>query len=130
VRAAVAYARSQGVDTPMLWLDVETVNHWSGIPDLNAVVVQGAIDAARGAGLHVGAYSTPFMWARITGPAYRPGIPAWYAIGRNNGMGAPRHCGPGFTGGHVLLEQHVWGGVDENVICPAMEPVAADLFRM
>ena len=128
----IQYALSQGVDTPMIWLDVEQLNTWSEDKTLNAEVLRGAIDGVRGAGLNVGIYSTNFQYGKIAG-SYRPGVPVWYAIGESDGSRAPEKCDSskwGFTGGPVWLVQYVWMGFDRNITCAPIVPESDRAFRM
>ncbi|TMC48703.1 MAG: hypothetical protein E6J14_11535 [Chloroflexi bacterium] len=129
---AVAYAASQGAHPGTWWLDVETANSWAdpaANPDaftLNARVIQAALDYMASHKLSAGIYSINEMWAKIAGPSYRPGVPAWYAetYSRSNpryGLaGAGDFCDPthAFTGGVVVLVQ--WSDtVDHDVACGA-----------
>ncbi len=107
---AVDRAGDAHVGAGMWWLDVETANSWADPPDrqLNAQVIQAALDLLRWRGLSAGVYSINEMWARIAG-TYRPGVPVWYAETDPAGgrPSAPHYCDPryGFTGGAVWLVQ-------------------------
>jgi hypothetical protein len=114
----MAYAESQtaGPATRTWWLDVETANSWSATTSLNVTTLQGSIDFLRSAGVPtVGAYSTPSMWASITGNARLP-IPTWVATGSTQAK-AKTYCGSGFTGGGVALVQFPSGGFDGDITC-------------
>jgi hypothetical protein len=81
---AVQYAASQtgGAtnNVPMWWLDVETENVWSGDPDKNTYVIQGALDyIQRVMNRGVGVYSTSYQWGEIAGSFAPPGVPNWVA---------------------------------------------------
>ena len=54
-----------GLDSPIIWLDVEQVPHyeWSTSTAANAEVVLGAAQGYADAGYRVGVYSTPAIWA-------------------------------------------------------------------
>ena len=114
---AVAYGRSQGVDTLRWWLDVETMNYWSKDTSANARIIQGAIDYLQSERLEVGIYSTPYQWGVIAGK-YAPGLPVWTA-GATSLEGATARCNSqyAFGGGQVELVQWV-EQYDMNYACP------------
>ena len=65
---------------PIWWLDVETSNAWSGNPDQNTYVIQGALDYfQRTMGRGVGVYSTSYQWGQIAGSFAPPDVPNWVA---------------------------------------------------
>jgi hypothetical protein len=115
---ALGIAARAGVSSPMWWLDVETTNRWTADKGLNALVVQGAIDALRAAGRRVGIYSTPYQWGVIVG-GFAPGLPAWIA-GPSNAAEAVATCSPdkSFGGGAPWLVQYP-NGLDANILCDA-----------
>ncbi|MEO8510695.1 MAG: hypothetical protein ABI534_05580 [Chloroflexota bacterium] len=101
------------------WLDVETVNSWRGDPARNVAALQGArdyLESMRVAG--VGFYSTPRMWAQITGDSdVFSRHPSWVA-GASTGRGAMASCeDEGFTGGPVRYAQYFKQGFDANHRC-------------
>ena len=57
--------RAAGLETPIVWIDVEHVPdfEWSSDLAANAAVVRGAARGYRHAGYRVGVYSTPYIWA-------------------------------------------------------------------
>jgi hypothetical protein len=92
--AALAYANSKSVHSPIWWVDVEnaTLSHdryshagsgqyWSNSLVANDLVIQGAINALRGAGITVGIYSTSVQYPKIAGNFVPTGaqIPLWIA---------------------------------------------------
>jgi hypothetical protein len=115
---ALVYARASGAFTDVWWLDVETGNRWSERTDLNATVVQGAVDRLRQGGVLVGFYSTQKQWGMITGGDYAPKLPVWVA-GANNAAEAPAYCRPdhAFGGGTVWLVQFPLGDYDGDYAC-------------
>jgi hypothetical protein len=123
IRDSLAYAGSQGVQVPFIWLDVEQLNYWTPNPELNAVVLRGAIDGVREAGLEVGIYSTPYQFRKLMG-AEQPGVPVWTAGA--NGLGAVAgYCqAKGFGGGPVALVQLLPGQFDPNLACPGAGPLS------
>ncbi len=92
---AVLYANSQGVHAVNWWIDVENKilspttfsdfganEFWSGSLRLNALTVQGAIDALRAAGVEVGIYSSSLQFSKIVGryiPRVSGPLPLWIA---------------------------------------------------
>ncbi len=117
IRDSIAYARAQGVDAPFVWLDVEHLNYWAPQPELNAIVIRGAIDAAREAGMGVGIYSTPFQYRKLTGDEQAQ-VPVWSA-GAPGIEAVAEYCATrGFGGGPVAIVQMRPGQYDPNVACP------------
>jgi len=91
--AAFDDAQAAGVNTGVSWwLDVESSGNWSGDPNENAALVQGALNA-----LHetegiadVGIYASPGVWNGIVGN-YQPDVPFWMADYLSNPSG-PGSC--------------------------------------
>jgi hypothetical protein len=115
---ALSFARGSGGDSDVWWIDVETGNSWSDRVDLNATVIQAAIDRLKAGGVLVGIYSTHRQWGIITGSDYNPKLPAWVA-GANNAAEAPAYCRPdhAFGGGTVWLVQFPVGEFDGDYAC-------------
>jgi hypothetical protein len=128
VRDSLAYATSQGVDAPFVWLDVEQLNYWYPEPAFNAVVLRGAVDAAAEAGIGVGVYSTPYQYGRITGNEPL-NVPVWSAGA--DGLGSvAKYCAERGFGGHpATLVQLLPGQYDPNLACPGAGPMSR-YFRM
>ena len=128
LRDSLDYARSQGVDAPFVWLDVEQLNYWYPDPAFNAVVLRGAVDAANEAGIGVGVYSTPYQYGKIAGNEPL-GIPVWSAGA--DGLGnVAKYCAERGFGGHpATLIQLLPGQYDPNVACPGAGPMSR-YFRM
>jgi hypothetical protein len=126
VREAIEFARANGANPPVWWLDVEIFNQWSPYKDLNSYVVKAAIDTLAASGVRAGIYSSPLMWRRITG-GVRFDVPIWLAdiVGAAD---APGWCGPerAFSGGPIWMVQALPGAWDINWAC---DPVAADPGR-
>jgi hypothetical protein len=93
-RDAYAYATSVGVRSAIWWLDVEGATlsktmfsdlsggvYWGNNLALNALTLQGAIDALHQEGLTVGIYSTSVQYPMITGGVVPlgPQLPLWVA---------------------------------------------------
>jgi hypothetical protein len=101
------------------WLDVETANSWRGDAPRNVASLEGARDYLVSMDVaEVGFYSTPRMWARITGGTdLFEDHPAWHA-GALDLADARERCGePSFTGGELRIVQWVEDGLDHNVRC-------------
>ncbi len=94
--AANAYtdASTQGVASPLWWLDIENASlapgqysnfnagqYWSSSTTLNDRTIQGAIDALRSQGATVGIYSTSLQYPKIAGTYVPSGpqLPLWIA---------------------------------------------------
>jgi hypothetical protein len=115
---ALTFARGTGAYSDVWWLDVETGNSWSDRVDLNATVIQGAIDRLKAGGVMVGIYSTQRQWGMITGSDYDPTLPLWVA-GAGNAAEALAYCRPdhAFGGGTVWLVQFPLGEYDGDYAC-------------
>ena len=120
---ALAYAAANDVKVPFVWLDVEQLNYWAPQPELNAVVIRGAIEAVRSAGMEVGIYSTPYQWKKIAG-AEAPGVPVWTAGAANLDAAALYCIDRGFGGGPAVLVQLLPEQFDFNLACPGAGPAS------
>jgi hypothetical protein len=101
------------------WLDVETANSWRGDSSLNVAALQGAVDFLESMDAEVGFYSTPLLWARVTGGTdHFADYPAWHA-GALTVEDARARCvtDEAFTGGELVMVQWVENGLDRNVAC-------------
>lgn len=99
-------AQSNGVYANTWWLDVETMNTWSGDSVQNQSSLQGQLDALKDAGIAtIGVYSTTAQWGTITG-GWQNGLPSWGATTWTSAKQAAKYCtGHEFTGGPSLLMQ-------------------------
>lgn len=117
----IATMRRAGLESPVVWLDVEPVPDfdWPEDPTANAAVVQGAARGYTDSGYAVGVYSTQYLWEGVVGDL-RLGLPEWRAAGQTSRAEALRRCGPDrmFQGGAAILAQWVEAGRDRNVTCP------------
>ena len=113
--------RGAGLQSPIIWLDVEPVPEfdWPADPTANAAVVRGAARGYTDAGFRIGAYSTQALWQGVVGDL-RLNVPEWRAAGQTSREEALRRCGPErmFQGGPGILGQWVQDGRDQNVTCP------------
>lgn len=121
--------RAVGLDTPLVWLDVEPVAlfEWSGDPVANAAVVEGARRGYEDAGYRVGVYSTPYLWEQIVGDLALD-VPEWRAAGETSRAEALERCGADWSiqGGEPVLGQWLEASRDHNVTCPG---ISRDLGR-
>ncbi len=110
-----------GLNTPVVWLDVEPVPifEWSSDKRANAAVIEGAAKGYTDAGRQIGAYSTQLLWQTVVGDL-QLGLPEWRAAGQTSRAEALRRCGPErmFQGGAGVIAQWVEAGRDQNVTCP------------
>lgn len=113
--------RAAGLQSPIIWLDVEPVPEfdWPSDTTANAAVVRGAARGYTDAGFAIGAYSTQALWQHVVGDLVL-GIPEWRAAGQTSREEALRRCGRDrmFQGGPSVLGQWVQDGRDMNVTCP------------
>ena len=118
-----------GLETPIVWIDVEPVPDfpWSTDPAANAAVVEGLARGYREAGYRIGVYSTPYLWEQVVGD-FALGVPEWRAAGQTSMAEALNRCGDDWLiqGGRAVLGQWVEDSRDRNVTCPG---VSADLGR-
>jgi len=130
--ANVVTMRRAGLAAPVVWVDVEPVPdfEWSGDPEANAAVVEGALHGYRDAGYRVGVYSTPALWAGIVG-GFAPGLPEWRAAGQTSPTEARRRCGGdgSIQGGAAVLAQWVSGERDLDLTCPGTSARLARWFQ-
>lgn len=118
-----------GLQTPVVWIDVEPVPffEWSGDPAANAAVVEGAARAYTDAGYGIGIYSTPYLWETVVG-SFRLGVAEWRAAGETSREEALNRCGQDWSiqGGAPVMGQWVEGNRDHNITCP---DIALDLGK-
>jgi hypothetical protein len=121
-----------GLQSPIIWLDVEPVPKFDWPPDTraNAAVVRGAARGYTDAGFRVGAYSTQALWQHVVGDL-RLGVPEWRAAGQTSKAEALRRCGNDrmFQGGRSVLGQWVEAGRDMNITCPGTTAELARWFH-
>ena len=118
-----------GLETPIVWIDVEPVPdfEWSADRVANSAVVEGLARGYRDAGYRIGIYSTPYLWEQVVGDLAL-GVPEWRAAGQTSMAEALSRCGTDWVvqGGPAVLGQWVEDDRDRNVTCPG---VSADLGR-
>lgn len=121
-----------GLQSPVVWIDVEPVRYFDWSPDLeaNAAVVQGMARGYRDGGYRIGFYSTPSLWSRVVGDL-RFGAPEWRAAGQTSMAEALSRCGPDWSiqGGPGVLGQWVEDNRDRNVTCPGATPDLREWFH-
>ncbi len=110
-----------GLESPVIWLDVEPVPQfeWSSDKAANAAVIKGAARSYTDAGFDIGTYSTAYLWEQVVGDL-RLGIPEWRAAGQTSRAEALRRCRSDrvIQGGQAVLAQWVEANRDRNVTCP------------
>jgi hypothetical protein len=139
---AAAYGRQVALDglaraqrahlaVPVLWLDVEVLNHWSSSAAANVAVINGALRALQQRGVNAGIYSSVAMWQQITGGA-RLDVPVWLATSVTDYRQLPQWCDTGLGGRPADMTQYVaWDGhqlVDVNVLCQHAIPAVVGEF--
>jgi hypothetical protein len=133
---ATAYGRKVALDglarvqrahlsLPVLWLDVEVLNHWSTSAAANVAVINGALRALEQHGVTPGIYSSGPMWQQITGGAQLH-VPVWLATSVTDYHQLPQWCGIGLGGKPADMTQYVaYDGhqlVDVDVLCQKAIP--------
>ena len=110
-----------GLETPVVWIDVEPVPdfEWSADLEANAAVVRGLARGYRSAGYRIGVYSTPLLWDTVVGDLSL-GVPEWRAAGQTSMAEALNRCGAPWViqGGPSVMGQWVEDNRDHNVTCP------------
>ena len=95
-----------GLETPVVWIDVEPVPdfEWSADTEANAAVVRGLARGYRSAGYRIGVYSTPLLWEGVVGDLSL-GVPEWRAAGQTSMAEALDRCGADWViqGGPAVL---------------------------
>jgi len=113
--------KDAGLQSPIVWLDVEPVPEfdWPSDTGANAAVIRGAARGYTDAGFEIGAYSTQALWEHVVGD-FALGIPEWRAAGQTSRAEAMARCGRDrmFQGGKGILGQWVEDGRDQNITCP------------
>jgi len=124
-RFNVASMNRVGLETPIVWIDVESVPFydWSDDPVSNGYVVTGAAKGYVDSGLKVGVYSTPHIWESLVGGLTLDQAPEWRAAGQTSMTEALSRCGPDWSiqDGAAVLGQWVEESRDRNVTCPGVE---------
>jgi hypothetical protein len=112
-----------GLETPVVWVDVEPVPdfEWSADLPANAAVVTGIARGYEDAGYRIGVYSTPALWAGVVGDL-ELGVPEWRAAGQTSSAEALDRCGDDWViqGGEAVLGQWVESNRDMNLTCPGV----------
>ena len=128
----VASMRSTGLETPIVWIDVEHVPGfaWSSDVAANAAVVRGVERGYRHAGYRVGVYSTPYIWTSLVGDLAL-GVPEWRAAGQTSRAEALSRCGDDWViqGGAAVLAQWVEDSRDLDVTCPGVSGRMGEWFH-
>jgi hypothetical protein len=128
-RFNVATLRRIGFQTPIVWLDVEQVQHfeWSSDTRANAAVVRGAAKGYTEAGNANGTYSPPYLWKSVVGDLAL-GAAEWRAAGQTSRAEALRRCRGDWViqGGQAVLGQWLEDGRDRNITCPG---ASAEMLR-
>lgn len=116
---------------PVLWLDVEVLNHWSSSAAANIAVINGALSALAARGVKAGIYSSVDMWAQITGSA-KLNVPVWLATAVTDYRQLQQWCDIGLGGRAADMTQYVaWDGhqlVDVDVLCQHAIPAVVGEF--
>jgi hypothetical protein len=128
----MATMRAAGLQTPIIWIDVEPVTHFDWSPDVvaNAAVIQGVARGYRDGGFRIGFYSIPSLWTRVVG-TLRIGGPEWRPAGERGRSEALRRCADdwSFQGGAGVLGQWLESSADRNVTCPGATPDLRQWFH-
>ena len=127
----LARAQRAGLHLPVLWLDVEVLNHWSSSGAANVAVINGALSALQQRGVTAGIYSSGPMWQQITGGA-RLNVPVWLATSVTDYRQLPQYCDSGLGGRPADMTQYVaYDGhqlVDVDVLCQKAIPAVVSEF--
>jgi hypothetical protein len=125
-----ARAAADGARSPTVWLDIETLNHWS-TPATNVAVINAALRALHTRGLTAGIYSSVPMWQQITGGA-RIDVPVWLATTVTDYRAIDPLCVAGLGGRAAMLGQYVatTGAalIDVDVLCSATRNASVPMF--
>ncbi|MDO9456074.1 hypothetical protein [Nocardioides sp.] len=121
-----------GLETPVVWIDVEPVPSfaWSSDLSANAAVVAGVARGYQDEGYRIGVYSTPALWRGVVGDL-ELGVPEWRAAGQTSAEEALSRCGDDWViqGGDAVLGQWVEADRDMNLTCPGISADLAPWFH-
>jgi hypothetical protein len=124
-RFNVASMHEAGLESPIVWIDVESVPFydWSPDPVSNSYVLTGLARGYLESRVRIGVYSTPHLWASVAGSTTLGGVPEWRAAGQTSMVEALSRCGPDWSiqGGPGVLGQWVEEARDRNITCPGVE---------
>jgi hypothetical protein len=127
----LARAQRAGLQVPVMWLDVEVLNHWSTSGAVNVAVINGALRALQQRGVTAGIYSAGPMWQQITGGASL-NVPVWLATAVTDYRQLPSYCDSGLGGKPADMTQYVaYDGrqlVDVDVLCQQAIPAVVSEF--
>ena len=127
----LARAQRAHLSLPVLWLDVEVLNHWSTSAAANVAVINGALRALQQRAVVAGIYSSGPMWQQITGGA-QLNVPVWLATSVTDFRQLPQWCDIGLGGHRADMAQYVaWDGhqlVDVDVLCQKAIPAVVGDF--
>jgi len=127
----LARVQRAGLQLPVVWLDVEVLNHWSTSAAVNVAVINGALRALELRGVTAGIYSSTAMWQQITGGAQLT-VPVWLATSVTDYQQLPSYCAAGLGGRPADMTQYVaYDGrqlVDVDVLCQHAIPAVVSEF--
>lgn len=130
----MSWMQSAGLETPVIWLDIEPVSDWEWTSDAGAnfAVIQGAMTGYRKAGLRLGLYSVPTYWDSIAG-GRTLGLPEWRSAGQTSRARAMSRCRDpeaSLQGGPAILAQW-WDatGRDHDLTCPGVAASLSEWFH-
>jgi hypothetical protein len=126
----LARATAAGLRPPVVWLDIETLNHWAD-PATNVAVIGAAMTALRARHVSVGIYSSAPMWQQVTGGA-DPNAPVWLATSVTDYRQIDSLCAAGMGGEAAVIGQYVatTGSrlIDVDVLCSATRSSTVPMF--
>ncbi|MPY79614.1 MAG: hypothetical protein GEV04_14275 [Actinophytocola sp.] len=125
--------QSAGLETPVIWLDIEPVSGWEWTRDTGAnfAVIQGAMKGYREAGFRLGLYSVPRYWDSIAG-GRTLGLPEWRSAGETSRARAVSRCRDpeaSLQGGPAILAQWWDAERDHDVTCPGVAASLSEWFH-
>jgi hypothetical protein len=127
----LARMQRAGISVPVVWLDVEILNHWSSSGAANVAVINGALAALQSHGVTGGIYSSIAMWQQITGGA-KLSVPVWLATSVTDYHQLPSWCATGLGGRGAEMAQYIATDgrqlVDVDVLCPKAIPQVVGEF--
>ena len=126
----LARAIAAGLQTPVLWLDVEVANHWVD-PATNVAVLRAAVRTLQRHHVTAGIYSSQAMWQRIA-DGVDPGTPVWLATTVTDYRTLGPWCARGLGGRPAVMAQYIGITgrqlIDVDVLCSQALPGSVRLF--